>query len=198
MSPSNGERRGSSGRAVPRAPRGEDGTMISSLTRDSRTRGALAFGGAGLIVAAGLIHLVLTPEHIEEAAYLGLLFLADFAGSLVAVAGILRGQRWGWALGAFVAGGAFVAYLVDGTVGLPGMEAGGLLEPAGVLVKALEALFLVLCAFELVAGFGRRALAMGVAAVLATAGLAVALILLGVASGDETRHESPPSQHHDE
>lgn len=151
-----------------------------------------------MVLAAGLIHLALTPEHLEEAAYLGLLFVADFVGSAVAAFGILRGQRWGWVLGALVATGAFVAYLIDGTVGLPGMEAGGLLEPLGVLAKTLEALFLVLCGFELFDRFGRRALAIGMAAVLATAALATGLILFGVASGDETEHEPSPSRHHEE
>lgn len=170
--------------------------MSHSLNRGLWTRGALTFWGAGLILAAGLIHLALTPEHLEEATYLGLLFLANFAGSGVAAFGIFRGQRWGWSLGALVAGGAFLAYLVDGTVGLPGMEAGGLLEPLGVLAKTLEALFLVLCAFELITGFGRRALAIGVAAVLATAGLATALILLGAApAADNDGPESSPQQH---
>lgn len=174
--------------------------MSNSLARGLGTRSAVTLWGAGLILAAGLIHLVLTPEHLEEATYLGLLFVADFAGSVVAALGILRGQRWGWALGAVVAGGAFVAYLVDGTVGLPGMEAGGLLEPAGVLAKALEALFLVVCAFELVAGFGRKALAIGVAAVLAAAGLAAGAILLGVAPEEEDHapdmeKETPSMEH---
>lgn len=98
--------------------------------------------GAGLILASGLIHLVLTPEHLEEAAYLGLLFLADFAGAVVAAFGIYRGRRWGWALGTLVAAGALVAYVVSGTVGLPGMEPEGLLEPVGVVTKLVEALFL--------------------------------------------------------
>jgi hypothetical protein len=47
----------------------------------------------------------------------------------VAAYGSYRGRRWGWVLGALVAGGAFVAYLLNGTVGLPGVEEAHLLEP---------------------------------------------------------------------
>ena len=173
--------------------------MSDLYVASSRSRDGLIVAGAGLVFVAGLIHLALTPEHLEEATYLGLLFLADFVGSVVAAFGILRGRRWGWILGAAVTGGAMLAYLADGTVGLPGMEAGNLLEPVGVLAKTLEALFLVLCAFELGAGFGRRALIIGVAVVLAAAGLAAGLILLGVApAGDHGAEPSLSGQHHDE
>lgn len=55
---------------------------------------------------------------------------------------------------------------------------GGLLDPEAVLAGALEALFLVLCAWELFPDrIGGRGLAPG--AVLAAAGLAAALILAG-------------------
>ncbi len=43
----------------------------------------------------GLIHLVVTPEYYGFAAYLGLLMLANFAGSVVSGVGIYRGQVWG-------------------------------------------------------------------------------------------------------
>ena len=82
-----------------------------------------------MILIAGLIHPLLTPQHFAEAAYLGALFRANFAASVLPAFGIYRGLRWGWALGALVAGDAFVAYLLSGTVGLPGVEEGHLLEP---------------------------------------------------------------------
>ena len=105
------------------------------------TRGGLVpLVGAVLASAAGLAHLGLAHERFEEATYLGLLFIAASAGSIAAALGILRGRRWGWILGALAAGSAFAAYLVDGTVELPGAESGGLLEPAGLLAAALNAL----------------------------------------------------------
>ncbi len=126
------------------------GTSRSADRNSSQTRRFLTLAGAGLIFASGLIHLVLTPEHLEEAAYLGLLFLADFAGAVVAAFGIYRGRRWGWVLGALVAAGAPVAYVISRTVGLPGMEPEGLLDPVGVVTKLTEALFLGLCVLALV------------------------------------------------
>jgi hypothetical protein len=107
-----------------------------------------------LILVAGLIHLVLTPAHLEEATYLGLLFFANFVGTAAAAFGVWRGFRWGWALGALIAGGAYALYFVNGTVGLPGVEHGHLLEPLGLFVKAVEAFFLILCALVLAKGLG--------------------------------------------
>ena len=48
-----------------------------------------------MILIAGLIHLLLTPQHFAEAAYLGALFRANFAASVLAAFGICRGLRWG-------------------------------------------------------------------------------------------------------
>jgi len=42
------------------------------------------WAGILLIVALGLIHLLEAPEELEEATYLGLLFLANFGGAIVA------------------------------------------------------------------------------------------------------------------
>jgi hypothetical protein len=67
----------------------------------------LAGAGISLIVVVGLIHLINSPEDLEEGAYTGVLYLANFFGALAAAVGIYRGKRWGWALGFLVAGGAF-------------------------------------------------------------------------------------------
>lgn len=103
--------------------------------------------GIVLIAMVGLIHLVEAPEYLEVATYVGLLFLANAAGSALSGYGIYRGAGWGWALGALVAGSAFVAYILSRTIGLPG--APGLtqeefFEPLGVISLIVEALFLIL------------------------------------------------------
>lgn len=103
--------------------------------------------GATLIGAVGLIHLIEAPEYFAVAAYVGVLFVANFLGGLLSAYGILRERSWGWMLGILVAGGAFVAYFASRTVGLPGAMAlthEDFFEPAGVIALVLELLFVVL------------------------------------------------------
>ena len=163
--------------------------LVVALTTIRQGRGALTLVGAGLIFIAGLIHLLLTPEHFEEATYLGMLFAADFVGAAIAAFGIYQGHRWGWLLGASVALGAFVSYIFDGTVGLPGVEGHHFLEPVGIITKAVEALFLGLCVFKLME-FVRWAPVSSLAAALTVTGLGAALALPALAAdpapaGDE-------------
>ena len=149
--------------------------LVGTLAGAPENRGSLDLVGAGLILASGLVHLLLTREHFEEATYLGLLFLADFAGAAVAAFGIYRGYRWGWVLGALVAAGAFTLYVVSGTGALPGAEGHDVLEPLGLITKAVEALFLGLCVFKL-AGFARWAPTSSLAAALMVVALGAALL----------------------
>ena len=163
--------------------------MSDLASPNTRSWSPINLMGAGLILASGLIHLLLTREHFEEATYLGWLFVADFAGAAVAAFGIYRGHRWGWVLGAMIALGAFASYLVDGTVGLPGVEGHHLLEPVGIVCKVVEILFLGCCAFKL-AGFARWTPVGGLAAALVVAGLGATLAVPSLAAdpasaGDE-------------
>jgi hypothetical protein len=117
---------------------------MSTLTiRGSTASERLVGAGISLIVIVGLIHLINSPGDLEEGAYTGLLYLANFFGALLAAIGIYRGRRWGWSLGALLSGGAFVSYVISRTVGLPGspVEAEWL-EPLGVLSLLVEALFM--------------------------------------------------------
>jgi uncharacterized membrane protein YfcA len=102
----------------------------------------LVGAGISLIVIVGLIHLINSPGDLEEGAYTGVLYLANFVGTLASAVGIYWRKRWGWVLGFLVAGGAFAGYVISRTVGLPGLPVETeWLEPLGVLSLVVEALF---------------------------------------------------------
>ena len=116
---------------------------IQRTTVSERLVGA----GISLIVIVGLIHLINSPEDLEEGSYTGLLYLANFFGAILAAIGIYRGRSWGWSLGALVSVGAFAGYVISRTIGLPGLgveeewlEPLGVLS-LGVLSLVVEALF---------------------------------------------------------
>lgn len=101
--------------------------------------------GMALILAVGTVHLIEAPEHFQAAVYLGVLFVANFAGTVVAAVGIFRGaMSWGWTLGALISAVSFLAYLASRLFGLPGFaEATGEWDdPLGSLAMILEGLFL--------------------------------------------------------
>ena len=90
----------------------------SSLTIPRRYK----LAGTFLVLTVGLIHLTAAPDHLEEAPYIGVLFVANFAGAIVAGAGLYKEWLWGWWLGVLVAGGAFVIFIVSRLVALPGYD----------------------------------------------------------------------------
>jgi uncharacterized membrane protein YfcA len=118
---------------------------LSTSAEGRFSPGKLAWTGISSITIVGLIHLIEAPEELEETTYLGPLFLANLVGALLAAIGIYRNYRWGWSLGALVAGGAFLGYVLSRTIGLPGMPVEEWLEPLGVLSLLVEALFVGLC-----------------------------------------------------
>ena len=107
------------------------------------TRG-LKLAGIILILAVGAIHFIETPEYFETATYLGILFILNGVGAVVSAVGIFRGVKsWGWTLGAVVAAGAFVAYIISRTVGLPGLAEADFFEPTGIISLVVEALYVI-------------------------------------------------------
>lgn len=49
--------------------------------------------GVGLIILAGLIYLLVTPEYYGFAAYPGLLVFANFAGAMASAVVFIRGRN---------------------------------------------------------------------------------------------------------
>ena len=80
----------------------------------------------------------------EEAAYMGYLFVGNFAAALLAAYGIYRRQLWGWLLGLFVAIGSIAGYAWSRTQGMPGMEVEEWFTPYGVVAMAVEGVFILL------------------------------------------------------
>ena len=111
---------------------------------DSTVHSTLNLAAILLIFAVGLTHLIGSPPHYRVAPYIGVGFVVNFIGALVAAVGIYRDALWGWLLGAIVAGGALVMYVVSRSIGLPGFEhaVGRWSGPLGVLSLVVEALFL--------------------------------------------------------
>ncbi len=105
----------------------------------------LAWLGTYLISFVGILHLLLSGEQFGYAAYLGLLFLANFAASAVAALGILwTGKRWAWLLGVLIASGSLVVFLAARMFGLPGVPEleGQWFNLPGWIAVALELAFL--------------------------------------------------------
>lgn len=107
----------------------------------------LRWAGATLIFLIGGAHVLIAGEHFLAATYLGILFLANFAGAIVAAFALYWSpNRWGWLLGDAVAGGAFVGFIASRTVGLPGFEeeVGKWFSIAGLLCLLIEGAFISL------------------------------------------------------
>jgi hypothetical protein len=101
--------------------------------------------GIALVLAVGTVHLVEVPAHYGFSLYLGVLFAANFAGTLVAAFGIWRGSKgWGWTLGVLISALSLLAYLASRLFGLPAAPelAGEWTSALGSLAMIFEGLFL--------------------------------------------------------
>src|SRR5215210_176034 len=112
-------------------------------TRPITVPSALKLAAILLIVAVGLTHLIGASPHYRVAPYIGVGFVVNFIGALVSAVRIYRDALWGWLVGALVAGGALVMYVVSRLVGLPGFEhaVGRWFGPLAIISFIVEALF---------------------------------------------------------
>jgi hypothetical protein len=119
---------------------------LKRVTEDElRVPRAVKVAAIVLIVAVGLAHLRGALPHYRFAPYIGVGFVVNFVGALVAAVGIYRDALWGWLLGIVVAGGALVLYVVSRSVGLPGYEVavGRWFGPLAVISLLVEVPFLM-------------------------------------------------------
>jgi hypothetical protein len=123
----------------PRHPRSAD---------TSGSRSWLRFPVAALATTAALAHVPVTPEHLTEARYIGVLFLALTVVLLLGATALLVSEAAiTYGVLAAACALAVTAYVVSRTVGLPqiGDDVGHWLEPLGV-VSALGELGVVVLA----------------------------------------------------
>jgi hypothetical protein len=100
--------------------------------------------GMVFILIIGILHIYSSPDEFNDAPYLGIMFIGAFVGSIIAAIGIYRHSfLWGWGLGALIALGSCVGYILSRTVGLPisGVEPWG--PGIGYFSLLMEILFLV-------------------------------------------------------
>ena len=93
---------------------------------------------AALLAATGALHLVLAPEYLEEKAYIGALFILGGLASLAVAARLwTRHDRLAWALGALMAAGMAVGFILSRSIGLPGFHESDW-ELSGIVSVLLE------------------------------------------------------------
>jgi hypothetical protein len=101
-----------------------------------------------LLVNAG-VHIPLVPEHLDEAPYIGVLFiLLSVACIVLAVVIVVVDTTWVWAASGTISLLALVAFVLSRTVGLPqiGDDVGNWTDPLGFPALASEALTVALAA----------------------------------------------------
>lgn len=103
---------------------------------------------AGLLLTAA-VHIDIAPEHLREAPYAGVLFIALSAAALIgAVLVTSTDHPLVWSGAASLSLGALVAYFTSRSVGLPSLsdDIGDWLNPLGVAAVLSEiAVLLISC-----------------------------------------------------
>jgi hypothetical protein len=115
-------------------------TTDSVLGTDSRLlRGVLA-GAAGV---AAVAHIPVVGSHLEEAPYMGVLFLVLTGACIVLAAGaVIRGGRAVYLMTVLTCGLAVLGYVATRLVAFPmlGDDVGNWLEPLGVVSIVSESI----------------------------------------------------------
>lgn len=115
-------------------------------------RSPLRWLAAVTLVASGIVHIPVIPMHLEEAPYIGYLFIALTAVCFaLAAAVLLVDSILVWAAGGVVTALAVIAYVLSRTVGLPQIQddIGNWSEPLGIAAITAETLTVLLAVVAL-------------------------------------------------
>lgn len=116
------------------------------LLRPLRSRQRSLFAAAAAV--AGIAHIPVIAPHLDEAPYMGVLFIVLTTGCLsLAVAALIRDSAAVYALGVLTCGLAVVGYAATRLIAFPLLsdDVGNWLEPLGV-VSVLSELVVVTAA----------------------------------------------------
>jgi hypothetical protein len=102
---------------------------------------------AACLAATAAVHIAIAPEHLREAPYAGVLFIALATAALTsAVLLLTTNHRLAWTGAAGLSLAAVVAYLMSRSVGLPSLadDIGDWLNPLGVVAVVSETAVLLM------------------------------------------------------
>jgi hypothetical protein len=104
-------------------------------------RSPLRWAAALTLLVSAAVHVPVIGEHLEEAPYIGYLFIALTVACVVLAAAIVVADTAAvWLVSAVVTALAVLGYVLSRTVGLPqiGDDVGNWLDPLGVTAIAAE------------------------------------------------------------
>jgi hypothetical protein len=110
-------------------------------------RSAARWPTAIVLLVVGLVHIPVTPEHLEEAPYIGVLFIAlTVVCFVLAPLLVLADSRPIWLVSGLVNALAVLAYALSRTTALPqiGDDVGNWAEPLGMAAVLAEIVIVVL------------------------------------------------------
>jgi hypothetical protein len=110
-------------------------------------RSPARWAAALTLVISGATHIPVIPEHLQEAPYIGYLFIAlTIACFALAAAVLVADSGTVWLTSGVVTALAVLAYVLSRTVGLPqiGDDVGNWTEPLGIAAITAEAVTAVI------------------------------------------------------
>jgi hypothetical protein len=116
------------------------------------TRSPWRLPAAAALLVAGAVHIPITGEHLEEAPYIGVLFIALTVACVACAALLLlHDNPLTWTVTGGVSALAVIGYVLSRTVGLPqiGDDVGNWSDPLGAVALLTEGLTVVLAALAL-------------------------------------------------